>query len=104
MVVWIRALDRVLKGEATRPAVLRDGKVEIPAGGLTVLLVGLGALYGGCMGTFSLVSHWGTYTSHGLIQMAYSAAKVPMLFFLTLVVTLPSLYVFNALVGCRLSF
>src|SRR5207302_1107134 len=36
--------------------------------------------------------------------MAYSAAKVPMLFFLTLAVTLPSLYVFNALVGCRLSF
>ena len=36
--------------------------------------------------------------------MAYSAAKVPMLFFLTLIVTFPSLYVFNALVGSRLSF
>src|SRR5437764_890295 len=104
MVSWIRSLDRVLKGEATRPAVLGGGNVEIPAAGLTVLLVLLGALYGACMGTFSLVSHWGTHTSQGLLQMAYSAAKAPMLFFLTLVVTLPSLYVFNALVGCRLSY
>jgi len=32
------------------------------------------------MGTFSLVSHWGTFPSQGLLQMAYSAAKVPMLF------------------------
>jgi hypothetical protein len=30
--------------------------------------------------------------------------KLPALFLVTLVVTLPSLYVFNALVGCRLSF
>ncbi len=36
--------------------------------------------------------------------MAASAVKVPMLLFLTLLVTFPSLYVFNALVGSRLSF
>jgi hypothetical protein len=35
--------------------------------------------------------------------MLASAIKVPALFFLTLVVTLPSLYVSNALVGSRLS-
>src|ERR1041384_3079230 len=30
--------------------------------------------------------------------------KLPALYLLTLLVTLPSLYVFNALLGCRLSF
>ena len=36
-------------------------------------------------------------------QLVASMAKVPLLFYLTLLVTLPSLYVFNALVGSRLS-
>jgi hypothetical protein len=35
-------------------------------------------------------------------QLLASAVKVPALFFLTLLVTFPSLYVFNALVGSRL--
>jgi len=37
------------------------------------------------------------------MQMIASAIKLPMLFFLTLAVTFPSLYVFNALIGTRLS-
>jgi hypothetical protein len=95
----------VLKGDATKPAALRAGTVDVQTGGLTVLLIVLGALYGGCMGAFALVSRWGTPTvAGGWVQMGYSAAKVPMLFFLTLLITFPSLYVFNALVGCRLAF
>jgi len=35
--------------------------------------------------------------------MLVSALKVPLLFFLTLVVTFPSLYVFNTLTGSRLT-
>jgi hypothetical protein len=102
---WIRSLDRVLKGEATKPAALRGGRLDLPVGGLTVVLVLLGAVYGACMGAFALVDRWDPATRHqGYLQMAYSAVKVPMLFFLTLIVTFPSLYVFNALVGSRLSF
>lgn len=101
---WLTALDRVLRGEATKPVALAGGTVDVPAGGLSALLVVLGAAYGACMGTFSLVSRWTSEPSLGLRQMAYGAAKVPMLFGLTLMVTLPSLYVFNALVGARLSF
>jgi hypothetical protein len=105
MIQWIRSLDRVLKGEATRPATLRGGTIELPIVGLTVLLVLLGGLYGACMGTFALLTHWGTPTaSRGFLQMGFSAVKVPMLFVLTLTITFPSLYVFNALVGCRLAF
>jgi hypothetical protein len=36
------------------------------------------------------------------VQMLASMLKVPLLFYLTLLVTFPSLYVFNALVGSRL--
>lgn len=103
MIHWIRSLDRVLKGEVTKPAALRGGMIDIPGGGLTFLLAILGALYGVCMGVFALVGRWGGGgASQGLLQMTYSAVKVPMLFLLTLLVTFPSLYVFNALVGCRL--
>ena len=38
------------------------------------------------------------------MQLIASTIKVPALFILTLLVTFPSLYVFNALVGSRLSF
>ena len=37
------------------------------------------------------------------LQVVASMVKVPLLFYLTLLVTLPSLYVFNALVGSRLT-
>ena len=105
MIRSLRVLDRVLKGEVTNPEALRTGTVDLPVGGLTGLLVVLGAAYGVCMGVFAVTNRWGTPgVSAGWLQMGYSAAKVPMLFFLTLLITFPSLYVFNALVGCRLAF
>jgi len=105
MIHAIKSLDRVLKGQATDLASLRRGNIDISARGLSLLLAVLGAIYGVCMGVFALVTRWGMgQPSAGFLQMSYSAAKVPMLFLLTLAVTLPSLYVFNALVGCRLLF
>lgn len=105
MIHAIKSLDRILKGQATDLPTLRRGTLDVSVGSLTVLLVVLGAVYGVCMGTFAVATRWGIGEARlGFLQMAYSAAKVPMLFVLTLVVTLPSLYVFNALVGCRLAF
>jgi hypothetical protein len=102
---WIRSLDRILKGEATRPEALRAGSIDIPLGGLSFVLLLLGVFYGLCMGAFAIITRWGTPKAlMGWEQAAASAVKVPLLFFLTLVVTLPSLYVFNALVGSRLKF
>jgi hypothetical protein len=99
MRTWWRDLDRILRGEATRLSALRGGTIDVPAGGLTVLLIGLAMAYGACMGTFSVFrgapdAPW---------QWVASVVKVPALFVLTLLVTFPSLYVFNALVGSRLS-
>lgn len=93
----VLALDRILRGEATHVAALRDGKVEFPLGAVARLLVVLGMFYGLCMGTFALFNHG------GLGQMLASMVKVPALFVLTLAVTLPSLYVFNAMVGSKLT-
>jgi hypothetical protein len=51
------------------------------------------------MGCFAVLKPGGP----SYLQLIAAMLKVPALFFLTLVVTFPSLYVFNALVGSRLS-
>ncbi len=94
----LHALDRVLRGESTRPDRLRDGALDLPLPGLGTLLLALAAFYGFCMGWFTLLNR----DSPALLQILASAIKVPALFLLSLVVTFPSLYVFNALVGSRL--
>ncbi|HEX4792604.1 MAG TPA: hypothetical protein VH370_02370 [Humisphaera sp.] len=105
MLKWIGALDRILKGEVTRLSALRSGTIDVPAGGLSVVVLMLGIIYGVCMGVFAVVGRWKTpHVRMGFEQLAASAVKVPSLFFLTLLITFPSLYVFNALVGSRLSF
>jgi len=99
-------LDRLLRGDVTQPDSLRHGAIEIQAGGLAIVIVLLGAVYGLCMGSFSMLKEVppdvvdpnGRY-----MQLLASAVKVPALFYLTLLVTFPSLYVFNALVGSRLT-
>src|SRR4051794_26289733 len=95
---WFQSLDSVLRGDATRHAKLRGGKFEVPGGGLTVLICLMGASYGLCMGFYAVFNR----ETPQYLQMLASTIKVPSLFLLTLVVTLPSLYVFNALIGSRL--
>lgn len=99
MLHWFRQLDRILRGEATRPSALKAGTIDLSVGGLVMVLIILGLLYGLCMGLFSVISSGGKHYA----QLAATTFKVPALFFLTLLVTFPSLYVFNALVGSRLT-
>jgi hypothetical protein len=99
MIRQFKQLDRILRGEATRLPALRDGIIDISARGLFGILLLLGLLYGICMGLFSVInSH-----AHDYRQLLATTIKVPALFFLTILVTFPSLYVFNALVGSRLT-
>lgn len=95
---WIQELDRILRGEATRLSALQGGTIKIPAGGISLLLVILGLSYGFCMGCYALLRP----TGPSYAQWFASTVKVPALFALTCLVTFPSLYVFNALVGSRL--
>jgi hypothetical protein len=98
MIKWLKELDGILRGEATRLPALKRGRIEFSAGGLLVLVVLLGIVYGLCMGFFALFRAGGP----SYPQFVATIVKVPALFFLTLLVTFPSLYVFNALVGSRL--
>ena len=92
-------LDQLLRGELTGISSLRSGGLEISPRRLSACIVILGMVYGICMGTFALFR----VESPSLHQVLASMVKVPLLFYLTLLVTLPSLYVFNALVGSRLT-
>lgn len=92
---WLHDVDEILRGEKTRPQLLSDRGLEVPLGRLLIVIVVLAMIYGLCMGSFPLIG--GRY-----MQVFASIVKTPALFLLTLLVTLPSLYVFNALVGSRL--
>lgn len=95
----IRQLDRVLRGEATRPEALRSGDVDVDSARLLPVLIALGALYGFFMSWFGLFNR--ASVEYRLVVAA--VLKTPALFALTLLVTFPSLYVFNALLGSRLT-
>lgn len=95
---WIRQLDRILRGKVTRPELLKDGTVQVRIGGLVVVLILLAMISGLCTAGYAVFGR----PEPMYMQLLADTVKVPMLFFLTLLVTFPSLYVFNALVGSRL--
>ncbi|MEX2214807.1 MAG: hypothetical protein WD768_11795 [Phycisphaeraceae bacterium] len=97
---WLHELDRILRGETTSLAAMRKGVLELPVAGLIIVLLALAGIYGFCMAWFGLFNRPG---AAGVLQLFANMVKVPALFLLTLVVTFPSLYVFNALVGSRLT-
>jgi hypothetical protein len=97
---WFQDLDRLLSGELTGVSTLREQGIGISPWRLSACIIILAMIYGICMGTFAAFGVKGP----GPIQILASMVKVPLLFYLTLLVTLPSLYVFNALVGSRLNF
>lgn len=99
MLQTFRQLDRLLRGEATTIDALREG-VRVSASSLIGIIFLLGATYGACMGMFAVTGSG----SNSWMQIVASMVKLPMLFLYTLAITFPSLYVFNALVGSRLTF
>ncbi len=98
MVTCWKELDDVLRGRKADPDLLSSGTTHIHIRPLVLGSVALGVVYGIFMGLYAVA----TRTPPCLAQTVASAVKVPALFFLTLVVTFPSLYVFSALMGVRL--
>lgn len=97
---WFRQIDDLLRGRKTGPELLTDGELQLPLRVFVPCAIVLGAAYGFFMGWFAVIDEgFGDYR-----QLLATVLKLPALFMLTLVVTFPSLYVFNALVGCRLGF
>lgn len=104
---WIIHVDRILRGETTRLDDLEDDRIAFPLGGVAIVLGVLGLIAGGCTGSFAFFSRVIYQTEagsvgDGFMQLFASGIKVPLLFALTLLVTFPSLYVFNTLVGAQL--
>jgi hypothetical protein len=96
---WFRELDQLLRGELTRLSSLRRDGIAISPRRLSYVIIVLAMSHGFCVGTFALFRAQGP----SVWQLVASMVKVPLLFFLTLLVTFPSLYVFNALVGSRMT-
>jgi hypothetical protein len=62
--------------------------------------VGLGVGYGNYIGNIAVIKR----TTASWAQLLLTAVNVPALLMCTLVITFPSLYVFSAMLGTRLSF
>jgi len=98
MLAWFKELDEVLRGKMADPDRLAEGTSHIHVGPLVGVSIALGVIYGLAMGLFAVL----TREPACFAQLVASAAKVPALFFFTLVVTFPSLYVFSALLGVKM--
>ena len=94
----LREIDRILRGDATSASNLRERGLLLQLGPVIVANILLAAFYGVCLGVFGIANR----KEPEFRFMLADAFKVPLLFLLTLAITFPSLYVFNALVGSRL--
>ena len=100
---WLFAVDRILRGESIPLIADKDRDIKFPVVGVSLVVISMAVVYGFCMGVFSLIhGAESSEYSRALLQTFASMTKVPMLYCLTLLITFPSLYVFNALVGSRL--
>lgn len=95
--LW-QQVDGLLRGSEWRSSEVLLGKLSV--GQLTAAVILLGAVYGFFMGWYGIFSR---------PEAEYRAVlaclwKVPALFLMTLFICFPSLYVFSALLGSRLSF
>ena len=95
MIGFLERADDVLRGH---PWTTRSDRPGRALGWLAGYVVLCGALYGGVMGCFGGV--WGDRAW----QVVYSAAKVPLLLLVTLLLSLPSFFVLNTLLGVRANF
>jgi hypothetical protein len=97
LVGLLRLADDVLRGE-TSPAWRTRELHRSLLGSLTLAIVVYGMCYGGVMGTY------GGIAGARIWQVAYSAVKVPILLFVTFLLSLPSFFVVNTLLGLRSDF
>ena len=100
MMTIVREADRLLRGQLLRREDLLQGRIPASASLLAAIGLAGGAVYGAAMGLFGLMRPLNPTWK----QVAADAAKVPLLFLLTLAVALPSLYAFSALADSRLRF
>ncbi len=82
----LRSRSRVTLGNAPRPRQI------------VLWMIAFGFVYGAVMGSF------GGIATDRLLQITYSAAKVPLLLAATFLISLPSFFVINTIMGLRSDF
>ena len=94
LVALFRQADDVLRrGSSSAPAESRGWASSL--GNSIVLIVTFGIFYGGLMGTY------GGVAGERIWQVVYSGVKVPLLLIATFLLSLPSFFVLNTLLGLR---
>lgn len=99
MAKWLKEVYDLLRGRMSEREALAEGTGHMRLKPLIIVAVAMGLIYGLFMGVFGLINRPDAYR---WAQLLATTVKVPALFFLTLVVTFPSLFVFSALLGVRL--
>jgi hypothetical protein len=93
------AVDSLLRGKRTSDIALRQSEQFLSVRTFGPAAIVLGAIFGLCMASYAIANR----PSSESAQQAFAAmVKLPALFLVTLVISFPSLYVFNVLIGCRL--
>ena len=95
MTPYFHRLDDLLRG---RTEITQSGRVSRAVAWLAMQVLVFGVAYGTVMGTF------GGVFGERFWQVAYSAAKVPLLLLVTFGIGLPSFFVLNTLYGLRDDF
>lgn len=101
MLSWFANIDALLRGNLSKDRHSSEGDIDFPIVQVVFVSIILACIFGASIGSFTAVS--AKVSSDGWMQLLASTVKAPLLFYLTLVVTFPSLYVFNALMGSRLN-
>jgi hypothetical protein len=97
MSAWLITADDVLRRAAWVAGRIDSRRALLRLIGCVIVF---GFLYGAAMGCFRVLDA----QSDWALQIAYSAAKVPMLLAVTFSISLPSFYVVNTLLGLRSDF
>ncbi len=97
MYAWLSSADDILR---RAPWVMYDANSLRAIARMIGWLVLCGLLYGAVMGTFRALASQPQW----LLQIVYSAVKVPLLLSVTFLVSLPSFFVLNTVVGLRKDF
>ncbi len=95
MASWLLRVDEVLRHRRCATDDLRSGSTVLL---LSLMIVLFGTLYGAVMGSF------GGLAADRLLQVFFSAVKVPLLLLATFAISLPSFYVLNMLFGLASDF
>jgi len=104
-----RKLRAILRGFAAVDLILRDHCLRSPTAKtlsirkVAIVVLALGPVYGLAMGSYAFVAGERDIIRQ-IPQMLYSGIKVPLLIAITVLVSLPSFFVINTLMGLRSDF